>query len=393
VNLLTFTTLYPNGIQPEHGIFVENRLRRLVELDGVEARVLAPVPWFPVPWRAFGRYGRLAQVPRVEQRHGLQVDHPRFPAIPKLGMSLAPLLLYGAAARALARLFAAGHRFDLIDAQYFYPDGVAAALLGRRFGLPVSITGRGTDLNLIPRYALPRRMIRWAAARAACLITVSRALKQDLVEIGVDSDRIQVLRNGVDLARFRPVEREGARRRLGVEPPVVASVGHLIPRKGHDLILRALTEVPEATLLIVGEGPEGPALRRLAEGLGLAGRVRFLGQVAHDDMAQVYGAADLLALASEREGWPNVLLEAMACGTPVAATAVGGIPEIVTSPDAGRLVSERTPGAVAAAIRELIDDPPDRARTRAHGERFAWDRVAARQVALYRGVVAGSAEP
>jgi glycosyltransferase involved in cell wall biosynthesis len=391
VRLLTFTTLYPNAVQPEHGIFVETRLRRMIDVGSVEAQVLAPVPWFPVPWRAFGRYGRLARVPRAEERHGLSVLHPRYPVIPKLGMTLAPFLLYAAAASTLGRLLRSGHRFDLIDAHYFYPDGVAAVLLGRRFGLPVSITGRGTDLNLIARYAVPRRMINWAAERAACLITVSQALKQVLVEIGVEAKRVHVLRNGVDLGLFRPGDRETARRRLGVSPPVVASIGHLIPRKGHDLVIRALAELPEATLVIAGEGPDGPALRALAGNLGVSERVRFLGQVAHERMAEIYGAADVLVLASDREGWPNVLLEAMACGTPVAASDLWGMPEIVTSPAAGRLIPERTPGAVARTLRALIDDPPERAQTRAHAEGFAWDEVAARQMALYRRVIASSA--
>ena len=173
MKILTFSTLFPNDIQPYHGVFVENRLRHLLErCDGIESRVIAPVPWFPFAGSAFGQYGKYAAAPRRETRHGLEIDHPRYPVIPKVGMTLAPFLLYAASRGPVRRLLESGYDFDLIDAHYFYPDGIAAAMLGRQLGKPVVITARGTDLNLIPQYALPRRMILWAAAQAAGMITV-----------------------------------------------------------------------------------------------------------------------------------------------------------------------------------------------------------------------------
>src|SRR5262249_42318351 len=150
LRVLTLTTLYPNKAQPHHGVFVENRLRHLVASGRVEARVMAPVPWFPLQGRSFGSYGVFASVPAREERHGVSIDHPRYPVIPRIGMSAAPWLLYRAIKGPMRRLIASGVTFDLIDAHYFYPDGVAAVMLAREFGLPVSITARGTDLNLIP---------------------------------------------------------------------------------------------------------------------------------------------------------------------------------------------------------------------------------------------------
>jgi glycosyltransferase involved in cell wall biosynthesis len=211
MNLLTFSTLYPNAARPAHGIFVETRLRQLLASGAARATVLAPVPWFPISRPMFGAYATHARAPGVETRNGIEVLHPRYLAIPKVGMTVAPLLLAASALRAARRLLAAGRRFDLVDAHYFYPDGVAAAILGGRLGLPVVITARGTDLNLIPRHALPRRMIVWAARRAAGLVTVCQALKDTLVELGVEPSRIEVLRNGVDLELFHPVERSRAR--------------------------------------------------------------------------------------------------------------------------------------------------------------------------------------
>jgi glycosyltransferase involved in cell wall biosynthesis len=276
----------------------------------------------------------------------------------------------------------------VIDAHYFYPDGVAAALLGRTFGKPVVITARGSDITQIAEFALPRRMIQLAARSAAHLITVCQDLKDRLVELGVDAHRITVLRNGVDLDTFRPRDRQALRAKYGVAGPVLLSVGHLIPRKAHDIVIEAAAQLPGTTLLIAGEGPERDALVRLTERLGVADRIRFLGQVAPTEIAQVFCAADVLVLASSREGWANVLLEAMACGTPVVASDVNGTPEVVTEPAAGLLVRERTGAAFAAAIKQLLDRPLDRAATRAYAEGFSWEATTAGQLEIFAAVAA-----
>jgi len=388
IRLLLFSTLFPNAVQPSHGVFVENRLRHLLGDGGVTARVIAPVPWFPSAGRRFGRYAAYAKVAAEETRFGIAVRHPRYVVIPRVGMTLAPFLLYAAARPAVARLLAEGHRFDLIDAHYFYPDGIAAIMLGGRFGLPVTITARGTDLNLIPRYALPRRMIQWAAGRANGLITVCQALKDTLVDLGVAAERVTVLRNGVDLALFRPGDRAAQRQRYGLDGPTLISVGHLIRRKGHHLPIQALAMLPGVRLLIVGDGPERAALEATAAGAGVADRVRFLGRRPHDELPDLYGAADALVLASSREGWANVLLEAMACGTPVVASNVWGTPEVVATPEAGRLMAARTSEALADAARALLADPPSRAATRAYAEGFSWDATSRGQKALFERILA-----
>jgi glycosyltransferase involved in cell wall biosynthesis len=277
--------------------------------------------------------------------------------------------------------------FDLIDAHYFYPDGVAAAMLGKRLGKPVVITARGTDVNLIPRHRLPRAMIRWAARQAAGMITVARALKDDLVRIGVPGERIEVLRNGVDLKLFRPVEREAARARLGFSRTTLLSVGLLIPRKGHDLVIRALRSLSEIDLVIVGDGPERDALQALARESGVGDHVRFVGALPQDELRDYYGAADALVLASSREGWANVLLESMACGTPVVASAAGGSPEVVAASEAGVVMAERTPEAVAASVKQLFARRPDRADTRRYAEKFSWEETTRGQLQLFERVI------
>lgn len=396
MKLLLFSTLYPNAAQPHHGIFVENRLRHLLEATGWEARVIAPVPWFPkTASKLSSGHAAFSRVPAQERRHGLDIEHPRYPVIPKVGMTLAPSLLYAAARLSVKRLLHAGYDFDLIDAHYFYPDGVAAAMLAAEFGKPFTVTGRGTDLNLIPRYRLPRAQIAWAARRADGLITVCDALAGDLAGLGIDRARVSVLRNGVDLNSFVPDPEGRARLReeLQLSGQVVLSVGHLIERKGHDLAIHAVLALPDARLVIVGSGPEEAALKRLTAELGMAERVHFIGPIPHEALKRYYSAADVLILASSREGWPNVLLESMACGTPVVATAVNGSPEVVRDPVAGQVVAERTPEALSRGLATVLAAPPERAAVRRYAEAFSWESTSRGQQALFTRILASDAPP
>lgn len=375
MRILTLTTLYPNAAAPSHGVFVENRLRTFSARHGAELRVIAPVPWFPVAAEWAGAYGRHARAPLAEVRRGLALSHPRYAIPPKIGMTYAAHALercfYGAARKVLD----SGWDFDLIDAHYLYPDGIAAVRAARRLGKPVVVTARGTDVSYLPRFPRQKAMILEAVRGADAVIAVAEALKDELVRLGAPAGKVRVLRNGVDLALFRPFDRDAIRARLGVSGDVIASVGHLTRRKGHHLVIEALAALPGATLLIAGGGEEHAALERLARRLGVADRVRFLGPLAHEDLAEIYNAADVLALASSREGWPNVLLEAMACGTKAVASPVWGSSEVIKAPAAGRLAAAQTAAAMADALRQALADPPARAATRAYAEGFSWDET------------------
>lgn len=385
--ILTFSSLFPNSEQPAHGVFVENRLRFLAATDKVSVEVIAPVPWFPSERAAFGRYAQYAKIPKLELRNGIRIHHPRFPAVPKIGMSVAPLLMYLSVRPSLLRLLREGYDFDLIDAHYFYPDGVAAVLLGRACGKPVTITARGTDINLIPRFSIPRRQIVWAAKHAAGLVAVCQALKDKLVSLGAQEETIRVLRNGVDLDLFQPVDRKQARAELGLTTRTLVSIGHLVPRKGHDLVIRAAQAMPDTTVLLVGEGPEYNSLLDLTKTLRMQERVRFLGHVPQHELPAIYSAADALVLASSREGWANVLLEAMACGTPVVASNVWGTGEIVACRAAGVLMEERSVNGIVAGVKRLFDDPPHREETRTYAERFSWDEPTMGQLAMFQEIL------
>lgn len=387
LSVLTVTTLFPNPRQPAHGAFVATRLRELLNTQAVKAEVIAPIPWVPA-W-APGRTARGFQsVPRVRTENGLVIHHPRYLAIPKVGMNVAPYSLYQALKMKLAALLKAGRQFDLIDAHYFYPDGVAAVWLGREFGIPVCVTARGTDINLIPQYEIPRKLILAAAARAAGVITVCEALKERLVQLGAKSDAITVLRNGVDLEKFTLVNRGEARVSLGCRRRTIGSVGLLIPRKGHHHVIGALRHLPDTDLLIVGEGPEKAALQALAQSEGLADRVRFLGLVHQSELKVVYSAMDALVLASSREGWANVLLESMACGTPVVASSVWGTPEVVRAPEAGVLMRSLDADGVVEGINRLFSNYPDHRHTRLYAEQFSWKETSQGQLDLFNRIVA-----
>ncbi len=345
-------------------------------LGGVDATVLAPVPYFPISHPMFGGYSVYARAPMHEVRHGIDVWHPRYPVIPKFGSRWTPASLYRAGLAAVRRLEARGLSFDVIDAHYLYPDGVAAARLASTLKLPVVITGRGTDLTLIPLEPGPRGQIQAAIREASALIAVCDDLGQRLVELGAPQERTLVLRNGVDLDLFSEGDREGCRAALDIKGFVLLSVGSLIARKGHDLAIEAVARRPDCTLLIAGGGPRRAELESLARRLGVSDRVRLLGETPHHELPNLYRAADALVLASEREGWANVLLEAMACGTPVIATDVNGTGEVVRGRAAGLLIRQRTPDAIAETLDRLRGEMPDRRSTRRYAELFGWRPIA-----------------
>ncbi|MDP2902563.1 MAG: glycosyltransferase family 4 protein [Methylovulum sp.] len=387
MKILTLTTLYPNNIKTNHGVFVEQRLRNLLKIEGIEAKVIAPVPWFPFTSDKFGQYAQFARIAKSEERYGISVSHPRYPLIPKVGMTLAPILMALALYPILKRMLQRGEEFDLIDAHYFYPDGVAAAILGKMLNKPVVITARGTDINLIPKYYWPRKMIVWAAKRATSIITVCQALKDELVVLGIDPTKIHTLRNGVDLEFFYPQERVQAKQKLKIDRPTLLSVGHLIARKGHHLVIEAMPDLPEYELLIAGDGEEMQRLKNLANDLNVSDQVTFLGAVSHNQLVTIYSAVDILVLASSREGWANVLLEAMACGTPAIATNVWGTAEVITAPAAGILIEEQSAQAIVNAVRIMEKNRASRRETREYAEKFSWDETVHRLYDLFENII------
>jgi teichuronic acid biosynthesis glycosyltransferase TuaC len=384
LRVLTLSTLFPDAARPQFGPFVERQTIELAALADVEVRVVAPVG-IPPLGRLFSRYRELAALPAREVWKGLTVYRPRFAHIPGVGGRFDSALL----ARALVPLLReirAGFAFDVIDAEFFFPDGPAAVVLGKAFGVPVSIKARGADIHAWGSAGPTRRQVVDAGCAADGMLCVSAAIKADMVALGMPGDRIAVHYTGVDHARFYVRDRAAAKAALGVSGPVLVGVGALIERKGHELAVAALADVPGAMLVLIGAGAERAKLEALAVRVGVADRVRFLGSVGQDVIADWLAAADVMVLMSASEGLANAWVEALACGTPVVIADVGGAREILGRAGAGRLVA-RKPGAVAAAVQELLSEPLDRQVVAGAVARFSWEANAEQLVAHLKGLL------
>jgi len=379
-HLVTFTNLFPSRLQPHHGRFVLDRMRRVTAAMGCQWSVVHPVPKAPRMLR-HGVYATLARMPATEQVGGVTVHHVSYPHIPGFSLRQQAVRIRDACLPVVKSLAASGP--TLLDAHYVYPDGVAALHIGKELDLPVVVTARGSDVNLLPERAVVAEQVLAMAPQAKVLLAVCDALRDRLATVtGLPLKRILTARNGVDLEVFKPGDQNIARHHLGlpIGVPLILGVGSLIPRKGFHHLLRAMAPIENARVVLVGEGRERRRLARLMP----PGRLVFLGALPHQELARAYQAADVFALPSSREGWPNVVTEALACGCPVVASATWGVPEILTDPKLARLVPVGNEAALAAAIQGMLAAPPDRAAVRTFAERYSWTPVIKMLAELYR---------
>jgi len=391
VRVLTFTSLFPNSVQPNLGVFVYQRMAAFAALPGNSVEIIAPLPWSP-PVPSAEKAARLRKIPLHEEIGAITVHHPRYLLLPRVSMPLHARLMY-LGSIALARKLHAQNPFDCIDAHFVYPDGKAALLIGKALGLPVIVSARGSDINLFPTFRLIRPQIRRTLQDAAGRIAVSEALKQAMLDVAETRCDIRVIGNGVDPSRFFPVVQAEARTELKIpqDARVIVSVAALVPVKGHHRLLRAFqslsAKIPQLHLYMVGEGASRTELEAFATSLGLRGRAHFVGSCPNDLLHFWYSAADVCCLASSREGWPNVVLESLACGTPVVATRVWGTPEILTSPELGTLV-EQIDESLAAGLENALTRHWDRSRMVQFARARDWPTVAREVESCFREVLA-----
>lgn len=370
LRVLTLSTLFPNASAPNLGVFVERQTMGLAAHPDVELRAIAPVGLPPWPFHRAGHYAALADLPSSENWKGVPLLRPRFVNLPFTAGRFHPAALV-AGLRPILRDMRRDFPFDVIDAEFFFPDGPAAVRLGREFDVPVSIKARGADIHHWGRAGPTAAHVIAAGRGADGLLAVSAALRDDMIGLGMPADRIAVHRTGVDRDRFAPRDRAAEKAALGVAGPLILSVGALIARKGHDIVIDAVARLPGTTLLIAGEGPDRASLQARIDALGVADRVRLLGSVPHVRLPALFAAADVMALASSSEGLANAWVEALSSGTPIVITAAGGAHETVDRPAAGRVVA-RTPEAFTDAIADLLLLPPDPGAVRAAAARFSW---------------------
>jgi glycosyltransferase involved in cell wall biosynthesis len=385
LRVLTLATLFPNHLKPTLGVFVERQTQALVARADVDVRVVAPVGLPIWPLSLHPHYAPLRTLPARETWNGLQVYRPRYRVWPKLGVGGTARSMAGALLPVL-RAIREEFPFDIIDAEFFWPDGPAAAQLAKALAVPFSAKARGSDIHYWGQRAGVAEQIVAAGQAADGLIAVSAAIRADMAALGMPDAKIRVHHTGIDLTTFRPGDRAAGKAALGLDGPLLAGVGALLPRKGHDLTIRALTQLPHATLIIAGDGPDRPRLEQLARTLGVADRVRLLGPMPHAAVADLVAAADVMVLPTVSEGLANVWVEALACGTPVVTSDVGGAREVIDRPDYGRLVP-RDPAAIAAAVLELLADPIPQASVREGALRFSWERNSAELAAHLQELV------
>lgn len=387
MRILTFTSLFPNGKNPDFGVFIFQRTAHLARREGNAVEVVAPVPYVPTFLKGTVR-GSVASIPQTEEVRNLQVHHPRYLLIPKVSMPLHGLLMYAGCLGYVKRLHAI-HRFDCIDAHYIFPDGLAAVLIGRSLGIPVVVSARGTDIHTFQGFTTIRPQIRWTLRHAAGVVAVSDSLAKIMLNLEPSLPNVQTIGNGVDSHRFFAGNRQAARETLGLDPQdrVVLSVAALKHVKGPDLLVRAAALLKNSCarckVLFVGAGDELERLQKLALQLDCADICQFIGPVPNEQLAAYYNAADVSCLASRNEGWPNVILESLACGTPVVATGVGEVPRLLANPELGIIVAP-TPEAIHAGLSRALQRQWNRETLSAYAQQHTWESVAARVEAVLK---------
>jgi glycosyltransferase involved in cell wall biosynthesis len=387
LRVLAITKIFPNAAEPLSAPF--NRQQFAALARRCELEVMATIPWFPgagllARWSSAGK---LAAVPRHEEIAGIAVSHPRTLFVPRLAHGAWGPLYAASIAPAIRRYRG---KVDVVLGSWAYPDGFAAVIAARLLGVPCVVKLHGSDINVMAKLPVPRRLISWALPRAARVVAVSRALADEVVLLGVPRDRVAVVMNGVDAALFRPRDRAAARGELGLPAgPLALFVGNLKEEKGVLDLARAWDRVardlPDATLAIVGGGPARPALEAT-----LPPRATLFGPQPLAAIPTWLAACDVVVLPSHVEGTPNVVLEALACGRRVVASAVGGVPDVLTSATLGTLVPPRAPERFAEALTQALRTPYAPEAVAELGARGGWEASAAALHAVLAEAVGAS---
>jgi teichuronic acid biosynthesis glycosyltransferase TuaC len=372
LRVLAITKIFPNAAEPLSAPFNRQQLAALREHCDLE--VMATIPWFPgagllARWSSAGK---LANVPRREHIAGIDVTHPRTLFFPRLAHAAWGPLYAASIAPAVAPYRG---KVDVVLGSWAYPDGFAAVLAAKLLGVPAVVKLHGSDINMVAKLPGPRRLLSWVLPMAARVVAVSKPLAEEVIALGVARDRVAIVMNGVDGSLFQPRDRAAARAELGLGAgPLAVYVGNLKPEKGVLDLCAAwasvVRHVPDATLAIVGGGPLRGEVEAQVAALGE--RVRVVGPQPLERVPTWMAASDLLVLPSHTEGTPNVVLEALASGRRVVATAVGGVPDLITDKKLGALVPSKNPDALADALVLALRQPYDPAEVARLGARGGW---------------------
>lgn len=389
LRILTLATLFPNPARPNFGIFVARQTVGLARRDNVDLTVINPIGLPPFPLSRMRSHHALSKLEARDMWEGIDIYRPHFRSLPFLpGRNPAAIMR---AVLPIARRLHKQKPFDLIDAEFFWPDGPAAMMLAERLRIPFTVKARGFDIHHWGNHPQSRSLMRNAAEKAAGLLAVSDALKGDMAALDMPKGKIKVHYTGIDRALFHPRDRDAEKRILGLSGPVICSVGALIERKRQKLLVEALTKLPGVTLILIGQGAEEQALCNLAKQEGVEDRVIFTGPLPHHEIARYLAASDIMALVSSAEGLANAWVEALASGTPVIACDVGGIRELVHNEIAGRIVPP-DPEYIAQAVRILLNHPRDQQEVAAQVAHMSWDENSRQAEDFFRAIVERQSE-
>ena len=377
MDVLTITTLYPNELEPRHGIFIKNRLLALDKLEGFKRKVIAPVPHCPPLRKIFKKYQKYEALPDYENQDGIDVYHPKYMTLPGGHFFDNSGSMAKAAEEVIEQIYDDQNSFDLVDGQFLYPDGVAASLVAKAHQKPLILTARGSDVNYWMEDKKAREKILQTIDYAFKVICVSKALKDALLSYGVDEQKLVVIYNGVDPECFNT--------KVEINPlreEYYLTVGNLVPLKGHHITLNTFFEMPKQRLIMVGNGEQRYDLKKQAKDLGILGRVQMIKHLDQKKLAEFYAGATASILMSSMEGMPNVVLESLAVGTPVVATNVGGIPEVINDQN-GILLKERDEHNLLNALGKIKNMKWDREKIAETVKDFRWHDVAEKQYSIY----------
>lgn len=375
--------MFPNPRMPVHAQFVKQRLDALSRR--IDLSVVSPIPWFPGE-QVIAKYKNRHRVPSSTSENRYPTSFPRFLSIPSIFKPMDGLFM-ASAVRSWVLKHYRPTDFDLIDCHLGFPDGFAGALLARIWRMPFTVTLRGHDINDLYRFPVRVRQVLFALRHCSRYFGVSQALVDGAVQLGAPKEKGFRSANGVDPNRFFPIPRHEARIKLGIDPnhQYIITVSHIVKRKGIDILMRALSLLKkrghsQLRYILAGSGGEEgdytAELRKLADALGISEYIIWVGAVDNANLHWYYSAADVSCLASAKEGWPNVILESLACGTPAIAYATWGVPEIIPNDDIGILVKERTPDAFADAIARGLDKFWNTEAIVHYAKEHSWERTA-----------------
>jgi len=377
--VLVITNIFPNNVEPHSGAFNLYQFSALAEV--IDLKVVAPVPWLlgTKIYATFKGFGRVGRVKFEENLSGLKVFHPKFYNI--WAMQFLSGIIFFLSVFNTIRRISASFKFNLIIATWAYPDAFASLFIAKIFRVPFIVKVHGSDI-LCVKNPLIVQMIKYMLKRADRIICVSQDLKSKIGTMGItDMSKVYVLYNGTDLNEFKPIEKEEVRTKVNLpcKKQIITYIGTLKTSKGVYILLDAFLNLVHSVknknfhLIFLGEGPEKEKLRNKVKSYNLESAIDFLGVKPHKEVPLFINASDVIILPSFSEGVPNAILESLACGVPVVATRVGGIPEIVNSDEVGILVPPADAMLLTSALTSFFEKGWNRMKIRNHAKKFSWD--------------------